>query len=173
MQTGPYRSALNSVRAGALTMRPSCSVGPGATNSYSMLMFLPGFSPTGPRAPTVIVSVKPSPSGERLFFSSVMPLLISALICSVSISFPFTLIEIFDTSGASNNPGMSSVIRIKLMSAEPLLVKVNVELTLCFRNERSPVLEYDFVKSASTTSNFFDCNEIEPSVLRDARGRIV
>ena len=173
MQTGPYRSALNSVRAGALTVRPSCSVGPGATNSYSMLMFLPGFSPTGPRAPTVIVSVKPSPSGERLFFSSVMPLLISALICSVSISFPFTLIEIFDTSGASNNPGMSSVIRIKLMSAEPLLVKVNVELTLCFRNERSPVLEYDFVKSASTTSNFFDCNEIEPSVLRDARGRIV
>ena len=33
VQTGPYRSALNSVRAGALTVRPSCSVGPGATNS--------------------------------------------------------------------------------------------------------------------------------------------
>ena len=128
VQTGPYRSALNSVRAGAVMFELSGD-GSGATKSYSMVILFPGLRPTGPRAPTVTVKVWPSPSGERLVFSRVIPLLISDLICSASISFPLTLMVIAETSGASNNPGMSSVIRIKLISAEPLFVRVNVAVT--------------------------------------------
>ncbi len=133
----------------------SCSVGPGALSSYSTVMLFPGLSPTGPRAPTVMVRVNPSPSGDRLFFSRVIPAFISVLICSESISFPFTLMVILETSGASKRPGMSSVIRIKLMSAEPLFVSVKHAPTFWALNERRPDVEYVFSRSASTTWNFF------------------
>ena len=128
VQTGPYRSALNSVRAGAV-MFVLFGDGSGEINSYSMVMFFPGLRPTGPRAPTVMVNVCPSPSGERFVFSSVIPLLISVLICSASSSLPLILTVMAETSGASNNPGTSSVIRIKLMSEEPLLLKVKHAVT--------------------------------------------
>ena len=80
---------------------------------------------------------------------------------------------IVETSGALNNPGTSSVIRIKLISEEPLFVNVKHAVTFCERYERSPVVEYTFSKFASTTCRVFDSRLIEPSVLRLARGRIV
>ena len=132
MQTGPYRSALNSVRAGAVMFELSGD-GSGAIKSYSMVMFFPGLRPTGPRAPTVMVNVCPSPSGDRLVFSSVIPLLTSVLIWSASISLPLILMVMAEISGASNNPGISSVILIKLIFAEPLFVKVKVAFTFCER----------------------------------------
>ena len=86
------------------------------------MIFFPGSRPSGPRVPIVIVSVCPSPSGDLCSFSRVIPLLISALNCSSSSSFPATLIFIDSMSGASNKPGMSSVILIKFIVALPVLV---------------------------------------------------
>ena len=119
--TGPNLSALNSVRSGATTFLLSGD-GSGAIKSYSIEMSSPEVKPRGPLVPIVRVRVCPSPSGERCSFSSVIPELTSALNCSASNSLPPMLILMVSRSGASNNPGTSSVILIKLIVDEPELV---------------------------------------------------
>ena len=93
-------------------------------------MLLPGFRPTGALVPIVIVSVCPSPSGERCSFSKVIPVEISALYWSLLISVPSTFTLSAEIFGAENSPGMSSVNLSKLMSDEPELV--NFKETLIF-----------------------------------------
>ena len=138
-----------------------------------MVIFLPGSRPRGPLVPIVIVSVCPSPSGDLCSFSRVIPLLISALNCSSSSSLPATLIFIDSMSGASNNPGISSVIRIRLIVALPELTKEIATPTFWFLYDLRPVVEYFFDTSASSTSNDASCNFIDPSVDLTACGRIV
>ena len=78
-----------------------------------------------------------------------------------------------EASGASKSPGTSSVIRIKLMSEEPLLLNVKQAVTFWERYDRNPVVEYTFSKFASTTCSVFASRLMVPSVLRLARGRMV
>ena len=136
-------------------------------------MLLPGTRPTGAFIPMVIVSVCPTPSGERCSFSKVIPADTSALYWSSDISLPLTFILSAETSGAENSPGISSVTRSKLISAEPVLVNFKHEFRFWLLYERSPDVEYVFSTFASNTSNFSSSNLIEPSVELVARGRIV
>ena len=81
----------------------------------------------GPRVPMVSIIVWPWPSGERCSFSMVMPSEISALYWSSSMAFPSILMVNWSAEGASNRPGMSSVMRMRLMVDEPLLTRVIVD----------------------------------------------
>ena len=81
--------------------------------------------------PTVSVIEWPGPSGLLRNSSRVIPSFTSARYCSVERSVPSMVIRIDSRFGASNNPGMSSVKRIRLMSLEPLLLIVIVTPTSC------------------------------------------
>ena len=74
----------------------------------------------GPFVPIVINIVCPRPSGDVRFSSSVIPSLTSILNWSRMSSFPSILALILSVSGALKMPGISSVIRSKLIVAEPV-----------------------------------------------------
>ena len=76
-------------------------------------------------------------------------------------------------SGASNKPGISSVIRIKLIVAEPVFLTTMLASTACWRNDLNVSVEYVFEISASTTVKELSSSFSVPSVLRVARGRTV
>ena len=59
----------------------------------------------------------------------VMPSEISALYWSSSMVLPSILMVICSGEGASNRPGMSSVMRMRLIVDEPLLTRVMVDWT--------------------------------------------
>ena len=83
--TGPNLSALNSAREGNYLFVLWRWVG--RNQIVGNGDFLSGSRPSGPRVPIVIVGVCPSPSGDLCSFSRVIPLLISALNCSVRVPF--------------------------------------------------------------------------------------
>ena len=73
-------------------------------------------------SPIVNFNVFPGPSGLLWVSSKVMPLVNSALICSLEISSPSIPTTIEFASGGMNNPGKSSIILSRLIVAEPVFL---------------------------------------------------
>ena len=108
---------------------------------YLTSIVLPGLRPIGPFVPTVRVIVCPSPSGERCSFSRVIPAESSPFHWSTGNSFPSMMMAIASMSGAWNNPGISSVIRMRFIVADPVFFTLSEAETCCCLNDLSVSVE--------------------------------
>ena len=118
-------------------------------------------------------SVCPGPSGEICVSSNVIPSATSALNCSGSNSIPATLIFIADKSGTLKSPGMSSVILIRLIVADPVFSRTTVAVMSCASKEASFLVEYVLSTFASSTGISVLSTVIVPFVVALALGRTV
>ena len=132
VQIGPPRSESASAWTGAATMGFS-GEGSGAVSAYVIVMVFPGFRFSFSTVPTFSESVCPGPSTALCSGSRVTPSTISILHWSVGMESPLTRTTISSALGALNIPGMSSVIRIMLIVADPVFVTVMVDSTFCSR----------------------------------------
>ena len=82
-------------------------------------------------------------------------------------------IVIASISGAWNNPGISSVIRIRLITADPVFFTSRDAETCCCLNDLSVSVEYFLEMSASTTVKLLSSSLMVPSVFWVALGRTV
>ena len=75
------------------------------------------------------------------------------------------MMAIASMSGVWNNPGISSVMRIRLIVADPVFFTLSEAETCCCLNDLSVSVEYLLEISASTTVRLLSSSLIVPSVF--------